>query len=45
MHADGETALIAPWLAAMPHNFTPAAYVCRNFMCELPVTDPEALTS
>lgn len=45
MHADGETALIAPWLAAMPHNFTPAAYVCRNFVCELPVTDPEALTS
>jgi uncharacterized protein len=22
-----------------------AAYVCRNFACELPITDPEALAT
>ena len=26
-----------------PVNGTPAAYVCRDFACQLPTTDPEAL--
>jgi uncharacterized protein YyaL (SSP411 family) len=28
-----------------PVNGKPAVYVCRNFTCELPVTDPEKLAS
>jgi uncharacterized protein len=34
----------APEIADMkPIDGKPAAYVCRNFVCDLPVTDPEAL--
>ena len=26
-------------------NGQPAAYVCQNYVCQLPVTDPEALAA
>jgi uncharacterized protein YyaL (SSP411 family) len=26
-----------------PIDGKPTAYVCRNFVCDLPVTDPDAL--
>lgn len=33
-----------PWLAAMSAvNGRPAAYVCQDFTCQVPVTDPSAL--
>ena len=33
-----------PWLAAMtPRDGAAAAYVCRNFACEAPTTDPDTL--
>ena len=35
---------IAPWLAAMqPAGGTAVAYVCRNFVCEMPVADENEL--
>ena len=35
-----------PWVAAMtPHDGSAAAYVCRNFTCEAPTTDPDTLRS
>jgi uncharacterized protein YyaL (SSP411 family) len=42
-----QTALGArlPWLAAMAMvNGQATAYVCRNLVCEAPVTDPEGLS-
>jgi uncharacterized protein YyaL (SSP411 family) len=39
-----ELARLLPWLGAMtPQNGRPAAYVCRNFACELPTTEAERL--
>ena len=33
-----------PWVAAMQQvDGRPTAYLCRNFTCQAPVTDPEAL--
>jgi hypothetical protein len=35
-----------PFLGGLtPLNGTPASYVCRNFVCDLPVTDPGALAA
>ena len=35
-----------PEIALMkPIDGKPAAYVCRNFVCDLPATDPEALAA
>jgi uncharacterized protein YyaL (SSP411 family) len=44
----GETqdalALHLPWIASMTmRDGTPVAYVCRNFTCEAPTTDPDTL--
>jgi len=37
-------ATVAPWIGAMsPHDGQATAFVCRNFVCERPVTSPEAL--
>jgi uncharacterized protein YyaL (SSP411 family) len=37
-------ARLMPWAASMtPQNGKSAAYVCRNFSCEAPTTDPESL--
>jgi uncharacterized protein len=37
-------AALMPWVGSMtPQNGKPAAYVCRNFACSAPTTDPEAL--
>ena len=45
--APGDTppvADLAPFtIEQRPQNGTPTAYVCRNFQCEAPVTDPDAL--
>jgi uncharacterized protein YyaL (SSP411 family) len=33
-----------PWVGAMsPRSGEPAAYVCRDFVCEAPITDPDTL--
>jgi uncharacterized protein len=43
---DNQEALasIAPWIAAMrPVDSRATAFVCQNFVCERPVTSPEAL--
>ena len=49
-HAPGGTVILsgtpdeAPLLADRPLvNGTPAAYVCRGYVCDRPVTDPESL--
>ena len=42
-HADGVAKLL-PWAAAMAERSDqPAAYICRNFTCEAPVTSPRDL--
>jgi uncharacterized protein YyaL (SSP411 family) len=46
--APGETqarlAMHMPWMAAMAmRDGAPAAYVCRNFACEAPTSDPDTL--
>jgi uncharacterized protein YyaL (SSP411 family) len=39
-----ELAKHLPWIGAMATSAgTPAAYVCRNFTCEAPITDPDTL--
>jgi uncharacterized protein YyaL (SSP411 family) len=39
-------ARMMPWIGGMtPVAGEPAAYVCRDFTCDRPVTDPEALAS
>ncbi len=44
--ADGAAAAAAPLLADRPVvDGVPAAYVCRNFTCDAPVTDPAALAA
>jgi uncharacterized protein YyaL (SSP411 family) len=41
---DAEAAEVIPLLAGrIPADGKPAAYVCENFTCKLPVTGPEAL--
>ncbi len=39
----GEGAATVPLLAGRDGSGTTRAYVCRDFMCELPVSDPDAL--
>ena len=36
-------ARVLPWTAAMWSGTGPAVYICRNFVCEQPVTSAEAL--
>jgi uncharacterized protein YyaL (SSP411 family) len=39
---DAEAARIVPLLADRPQvDDKPTAYVCRNYICEMPTTDPE----
>jgi uncharacterized protein YyaL (SSP411 family) len=42
--AQQKLAALLPWAAAMTmKNGKPTAYVCRNFACEAPTTNPEAI--
>jgi uncharacterized protein YyaL (SSP411 family) len=44
-HRDG-LAAVARWTTAMtPPKGEATAYVCRDFVCDVPVTDPEALVT
>ncbi len=43
-HAEA-LAAAAPWVAAMPRSGGATAYVCRDFVCEQPVTDGEVLVT
>jgi uncharacterized protein YyaL (SSP411 family) len=42
----GALALVAPWTAAMaPPGGASTAFVCRDFVCDMPLTDGEALVT
>jgi uncharacterized protein YyaL (SSP411 family) len=42
--AQQRIAQLMPWVASMrPQNGAAAAYVCHNFACEAPTTDPDTL--
>jgi uncharacterized protein YyaL (SSP411 family) len=44
-HAEALATLL-PWTAAMAQGAaSPAAYVCRNFVCLAPATSPDELAS
>ncbi len=40
---DGVTATVPLLEGKTPVDGAPAAYVCRNFTCQAPVTDPDQL--
>jgi uncharacterized protein YyaL (SSP411 family) len=41
--ADGESDAVPLLVGRVPVDGRPAAYVCRGFVCERPVTDPTQL--